>query len=125
MPDQLVMNVEISPELERELQDDSVLKDGINRGTEWLTEVVADSPAPVYARWGIRRDETNRRLVELTLSDLTASKTTGFADDEFSREWHYKRRLYSLWGDVLQDRVRRLRQELREAVQQLDEFEEE
>lgn len=113
-----LQKVEFSPEIEQDAQ----LKSRLRRASDALAQVVGTSAARVRARWKLATDEQGRSVVELELSDSLGAGTvsTEFAGDEFDNHWHLRRRLYSLWGDLLQHRSQRQFKELREAVEQLE-----
>jgi hypothetical protein len=99
---------------------DSAMQRLIDHGNEALADVLGGSAPLVEVQWGVVRDDRDRALIELTLRDWTGDVTARFAPWEFADDARLGRRLYSLWGDLLQKQSRIRFREMQEAVRQLD-----
>jgi hypothetical protein len=91
----------------------------VERGKAALAEVLGESSPMVEVRWDVVRDDRDRAVVELTLRDWTGEVSTRFAAWEFENDARLLRRLYSLWGDLLQLQSRIRLREMQEAVNSL------
>ena len=76
----------------------------ISAGSEALRRVLGQSTDLVRDEWSIKADERGREYVSLRLSDWTGAVEYKFAPEELTHPAHLERRLYRLWGDLLQIR---------------------
>jgi hypothetical protein len=79
---------------------------------ETLHEILGPSAGLVSAEWERAEDDRGRMVVTLTLSDFTGRVSATFAPDELSEKRHLAQRFRRLWGDLLQLRTKRLRDDL-------------
>jgi hypothetical protein len=92
----------------------------VERTNELLTDVLGASAPTVESNWDVSYDARKRPVIRLTLKDFTGSVSTTFAPGDLARGGsHLERRLYSLWGDLLEKRSQWQLQELKEAVDRL------
>jgi uncharacterized protein YutE (UPF0331/DUF86 family) len=80
--------------------------------SELLHEILGPSAGLVSAEWDRAEDERGRMVMTLTLSDFTGKVTATFTPEEFHEQEHLRLRFRRLWGDLLQLRAERLREEL-------------
>jgi hypothetical protein len=97
------------------------LKSRAERATESLVEVLGQSAGGVEACWDTVHDSNGRTLLRLRIKDFSGDATAMFAPDEMDSASHLGRRLYSLWGDLLQQRSKLYLAELHETVENLSE----
>lgn len=85
--------------------------------TNALEEVLGVSAGLVRAHWGVETDAKGRTLVTLRLSNFTGEEVEArFEPAELANALHRQTRLYRLWGDLLQVRLDRQLQRLKEPV---------
>ena len=97
-------------------------KSEVELATNVLCEVVGRSSQLVNVDWEVSKDYRDRTMLRLKLKDsFGSSAQTDFAPDEFKNDAHLRRRLYSLWGDVLQQKAERQMEKLQLAFQQRSE----
>jgi hypothetical protein len=82
------------------------------KATELLGEVPGSNPWLVTAEWDRGEDDRSRAVVTLRLSDYTGSVTGVFDPKELESPSQTRKRLYRLWGDLLQARSHRQLQDL-------------
>ena len=85
-----------NPKLRRAVEQ----ADGLLRGVlgSWLGSVAVE--------WDAAEDAHGRSVVTLTLSDFTGTVSATFEPWEFENDNHLKGRLYGLWTELLQIRIR-------------------
>jgi hypothetical protein len=96
------------------------LVESVQKASRVLAEVLGPSNESVQRRWKEVRDGRGRALVELTLSDGTGSVVGVFTPDELADELELQRRLYRLWGDLLQIRSHKQLDKVRQMVRDLE-----
>jgi hypothetical protein len=79
--------------------------------TEILEQVAARSSESVTAEWDKTTDPHGGPAFVLRLSDWSGAASAVFAPKELQPTNFLWARLYSLWGDLLQNRSHRLREE--------------
>jgi hypothetical protein len=88
--------------------------------TAELEEVLGSSAAYTEAEWDRVEDAEGRKLYVLTVRDFVTQRSVAFTPDQLEHPRDVRRRLYRLWGDLLQDRNHRQLQELLAARQTED-----
>ncbi len=114
MTKDMFKNVQIAPEA-------AEWKSEVELANNVLCEVLGRSSQLVNVDWQVSKDARARTMLRLKLDDPFGDAQTDFAPDEFKDDAHLRRRLYSLWGDVLQQKAEQKMQELQLAVQQWSE----
>lgn len=94
------------------LEGTSDLRRTIDEANRVLADIVGVSAGLVSAEWDRAEDDRGRTVVTLTLSDFTGKATATFAPDELADRPHLHIRLRRLWGDLLQLRAQKHREEL-------------
>jgi hypothetical protein len=112
-----VKSLTISPEIARERN----LAELMETANSALIDVLGTSAPLVDVEWTAATDDRGLRLLVLSMSDGTETRSAAFAPDEFQDDPRLRRRLYSLWGDLLQVRLDQEFRELRQAVKVLGE----
>jgi hypothetical protein len=79
--------------------------------TEALEQVAARSGETVIAEWDRTTDTKGRTVYVLRLSDWSGSASAIFAPHDLNLTNLLWARLYSVWGDLLQNRSHRLSEE--------------
>lgn len=110
-----------TPYLSETVRESADLRSRAERATEMLVDVLDQSAGQIEAGWDTERDSRGRTLLRLRIKDFSGEAAATFAPDEIDSEAHLGRRLYSLWGDLLQLRSRQYLAELRETVANLPE----
>lgn len=87
------------------LQTDKVMTLAVEGASGILEEVAGTSTGLVQADWDLHPDAKGSKVIRLTLQDRFASPTSAeFAPEELHDLKSLHRRLYRLWGDLLQSR---------------------
>jgi hypothetical protein len=84
----------------------------VRSATGILEAIVGDSPGIVAAAWEKAEDALGQPVLTLRLSDFTGKVTATFAPGELNDQDHMRLRLRRLWGDLLQARSDKMREEL-------------
>ena len=83
-----------------------------------LRQILGSGRDFIVSKWEADRDAQGRDLLKLTLSDpasdVPAKVEARFSPEEIDNDWHFRGRLYSLWGDLLQMESQGLLRNLRE-----------
>jgi hypothetical protein len=77
-----------------------------------LADILGQSAGLVSAEWDRAEDDRGRTVVMLTLSDFTGKVTATFAPEELGDHRNIQIRLRRIWGDLLQLRTQKHREEL-------------
>ncbi len=78
--------------------------DAARSGSEVLRGVLGQSAGLVKEKWSLEVDARDRELIVLKIWDWTGAVEYKFAPQELDNFSHLERRLYRLWGDLLQVR---------------------
>ncbi len=97
------------------------LHSGVLCANEILEDELGPSAGPVAADWSLDQDERGRPVLTLRLTDVNDSATGRFSPEELANPSHLGIRLVRLWGDLLQERLRKQVQKLHQLLQQDDE----
>jgi hypothetical protein len=89
-----------------DLEGNKDLFAGVQRANKVLSEELGRSKGLVIADWKLVRDDQNRSILELILTDaFTKSQVTEtFVPDEFRNDAHLGSRFHRMWGNLLQAR---------------------
>lgn len=79
----------------------------VRKATDLLAEAIGGVTGGLEANWDLVTDSRGRALYRLKLRDWSGEVTADFAPDELSNESQIQRRVYRVWGDLLQVRARR------------------
>jgi hypothetical protein len=102
--DDAMKNVEIDPAI----QADPSLLLSVRRANELLDVELGRSAGLVSAAWSLLRDDRDRPLVRLAISDWTGTADTVFTPADLGDGDRLWDRLNWLWGDLLQVRSHKL-----------------
>jgi len=118
------MSVQISPTLE----DNQPLADRVRRANRVVEPLLRQHSQTASGLWDLTRDEHNRDLLNLAISDPWGYASANFAPQELENDQILHRRVYDLIGEVINPTRRgpeRERIEIRDAfvsTQQLERF---
>jgi hypothetical protein len=84
----------------------------VEGATTVLEEVIGNPPGIVAATWERAEDSLGRSIITLRLNDFVGQVTATFEPNEFRQANHLRLRLHRLWGDLLQIRTEKKRQDL-------------
>jgi len=103
------MNVVVNANGDKAVDDGNL----VQQSTELLKEVLGPSEGAVKAQWHQVMDEHGQPFYLLKISDVSEEAEAKFAPDELSRPKHMRIRLYDLWDKLLQNRGKKLMQQVR------------
>ena len=102
-----------------EIRNDPEALSTVEQATQVLQSLQGPSAASVTAEWSVGRDENDRRVIGLKLSDPMAEVHDHFTLEELKNRERAKSRLNWIWGDWLQERSHEDLKKLHETIQQL------
>jgi len=112
-------SVKRSPELATSIeQADKILASVLGRSRDYIKTYLGDA---VTAYWNEGRDDQNRRIAKLTLSDPSSSVSANFSSKELKNTNHLERQFNRLWDDLLKEISRKLSAKLRKTIDELEE----
>jgi hypothetical protein len=99
-------------EIDPAIQADPSLLLSIRRANELLDIEVGRSAGLVSAAWSLLRDDRDRPLVRLVISDWSGHADAVFTPDDLKNMDRLQGRMIRLWGDLLQIRSHQLLSDL-------------
>ncbi len=97
---------------------DKILASVIGPSTEVIKSYLGEG---VTADWNEGRDDQNRRVAKLILSNSSNSVSATFGQKELKNPDRLEKRFNRLWGDLLQEISHKLSSKLRQTVAALEE----
>ncbi len=97
----------MTAQISREILERKPLADIVLAANSVLEQELGSGAGRVTAVWELRPDERGRALIELTIRDWSGQASTIFAPEELEPPERARRRFNRLWGDLLQEALRK------------------
>ena len=102
----------LRPSFTGSISTDKRIHELVSAAHQTLCDVVGKTRVEVSEDWSMENDPQGRPLISLDLSDYIGRVKTQFAPDELGDPSELRRRLYRIWGDLLEIRSHKLLENL-------------